>query len=121
MINGLAALLVGQLLGEILVRALGLPIPGPVLGLVLLAAYLSLVGFGRDDVEATANGILRHLALLFVPASTGIVQHLGILSDHAIAIGFALVTSTILTLIVTVLVFRLVERLFGDPEEEAPE
>lgn len=121
MINGLAVLLVGQLLGEIIVRGLGLPIPGPVLGLVLLAAYLALAGFGRDDVEATANGILRHLALLFVPASTGIVQHLGVLSDHMVAIGAALVTSTVLTLVVTVLVFRLVERWTGGSEEEASE
>ena len=37
-LNGVTLLLVYQLTGEILVRLLGLPIPGPVLGMVMLYA-----------------------------------------------------------------------------------
>ena len=35
-LNGITLLLVYQLIGEITVRLLGVPIPGPVLGMVML-------------------------------------------------------------------------------------
>ena len=119
MINGLAVLLGGQLLGEVIARYFDLPVPGPVLGLVFLAAYLFFVKFGRADVEETANGLLRHLALLFVPASTGIVRYLDLLSEQGIALGVALVVSTVAALIVTVLVFRAVDRMVSAKSKQA--
>lgn len=119
MINGLAVLLVGQLAGEVIARYFLLPVPGPVLGLILLAIYLFVARSGTADVEETADGLLRHLALLFVPASTGIVRYLDLLSEHAVAIGCAIAASTLATLIVTVLVFRLVDRMVTPGDGEA--
>ena len=75
MIPALATLLACQLAGEITARALGLPLPGPVLGMLLLTALL--LGFPRlvQAIRATAEGLLQHLSLLFVPAGTGIVLY----------------------------------------------
>jgi holin-like protein len=120
MVLGFAILLVCQLLGEIASRGLGLPVPGPVLGLVLLVAGLAVWGRGRSDAEVAASavarvgdGLLANLGLLFVPAGVGVIQYGGLLKTQAVPLALALLGSTALTLVVTVLVFVGVSRLIG--------
>ncbi len=111
MIRGLTLLLLCQLAGEIVVRSLGLVFPGPVLGMFMLLFVLLYFGGPGSDLNALADGILRNLSLLFVPAAVGIIQQVGLLREHWIAVSVALVGSTLLTLLVTVAVFRGVARL----------
>jgi holin-like protein len=118
-IEPLALLLLCQLVGEAAVRASGLPVPGPVLGLVLLAALAAWRGIS-PNLHATAHGLLRNLSLLFVPAGVGIIRQAHLLATYWLAIGVALVVSTLATLVVTVLVFRWAHRRFGGEEASAP-
>jgi holin-like protein len=120
MLRPLALLFTCQLVGEVVVRGLHAPIPGPVLGLVLLALGLAIArrfgGPSSESVEATqlgrtAAGLLGVLGVLFVPAGVGLVQHLPLLREHGLALMAALVGSTLITLVVTVHVFVLVSRL----------
>jgi putative effector of murein hydrolase LrgA (UPF0299 family) len=124
MIRGFAVLLLCQLAGEVISRALGLPVPGPVLGLALLV--VGLVGWNRfrpfndknlqaSPVGQVADGLLSALALLFVPAGVGVVQYLGLIGSYGVALGLALVVSTFATLLATVGTFLLVKRLIGRP------
>jgi len=113
MLLALFALLFFQLLGESLARALSLPIPGPVIGFVLFALALAAVPALRREVEPTANGLLRHLALLFVPAAVGVIQQGRLLRTEALPIGAALLLSTWAALAVTALVFRAVAARLG--------
>jgi holin-like protein len=92
-------------------------VPGPVLGIVLLLAALQVMARkgGPDaaaieatDLGRTADGLLQSLGLLFVPAGVGVVEHLGLFTQHGIALLAALVGSTLMTLIVTALVFAAV-------------
>jgi holin-like protein len=119
MIRALALLLACQLAGEVLTRALGLAVPGPVIGLALLAVlaivHARIVGaeisaIERTDLGVTASALLGSLGLLFVPAGVGIVQQLPLIGAYALAIFVALLVSTVLTLIVTVYVFVFVKR-----------
>ena len=93
-IPALATLLVLQLVGEALVRARGVPVPGPVVGMALLLAALVLRPAWLGTVKPTAQTLLQHLSLLFVPAGVGVMLHLQRLGDEALAIGVALVLST---------------------------
>jgi putative effector of murein hydrolase LrgA (UPF0299 family) len=128
MIGSLGLILLCQLLGEIVVRGFGAPIPGPVVGLIILLLLLQ----GRDrldllrrgplgdgGVERAASGMLAHLSLLFVPAGVGVVQHLDLVSSHGVAIFVILAVSAIVTLVVTAVTFivtsRLLERRRGTP------
>ena len=85
MIRALTLLLTCQLAGEILTRALDLAVPGPVIGLALLAvlavvhariAGAELSAIEKTDLGVTASALLGSLGLLFVPAGVGIVQQL---------------------------------------------
>src|SRR3984885_10686504 len=119
MIRALALLLTCQLAGEILTRALDLAVPGPVIGLALLAVlaiiHARTVGaetsaIEKTDLGVTAQALLGSLGLLFIPAGVGIVQQLPLISAYALPIFVALLVSTVLTLIVTVYVFIFVKR-----------
>ena len=119
MIRALALLLTCQLAGEILTRALDLAVPGPVIGLALLAvlavvhariAGAEISAIEKTDLGVTASALLGSLGLLFVPAGVGIVQQLPLIGTYALPIFVALLVSTVLTLIVTVYVFIFVKR-----------
>ena len=127
MVQAFAILLVAQLIGESLARALQVPVPGPVIGLLLLALGLILgrrFGFvtqgslGETPLGRASDGLLRHLSLLFVPAGVGVVQQGSVLIGNGPAIAIALVGSTVLTLIVSVLVFTGVMRLMRLDRDE---
>ncbi|MGC4367180.1 CidA/LrgA family protein [Hydrogenophaga sp. R2] len=101
MIPALATLLVFQLVGEVVVMSLGLPVPGPVVGLALLLTVLVLRPTTITAIKPTVQGLLQHLSLLFVPAAVGVMQHLQRLGDEALAIGVALVASTLVCMAVS--------------------
>ena len=106
MIAALTVLLVYQLVGEIVVVTLQLPIPGPVIGMALLFVTLIVRGAVTDDLRQTAGSLLRHLSLLFVPAGVGVMAHLGRLKHEWLPISVSLVVSTLVTIAVTALVMR---------------
>ncbi len=101
MIEAIATLLVYQLIGETLAFSLGLPVPGPVIGLALLLVTLALRPTLLARVKATATTLLSHLSLLFVPAGVGVMVHFARLSDEGVAIVAAVVGSTLLAIVAT--------------------
>lgn len=118
MIPALSIILLFQLAGEVISRALGLPLPGPVLGMVGLVLALALSPRILEIVRPTAQGLLAHLSLLFVPAGVGVVAHFGVLSAQGPAIAVALVVSTVLAIAVGALSFAAVVRLVGGREDD---
>lgn len=119
MLTAFSLFVLCQLTGEVLVRLAKVPVPGPVVGLVLLVCYLSWRGEVSDPVNQTSRGLLTHLSLLFVPAGTGVVVHIQKLKSEWLPILAALVGGTVLTLLVTVLVFTAVSRLASKPASGA--
>jgi putative effector of murein hydrolase LrgA (UPF0299 family) len=122
MIHAIALILLCQLMGEAVARLGGLPLPGPVLGLALLFGAMLASRRIAALVQPVAEGILRHLSLLFVPAGVGVVGHLGALGTFWAELALVLVLSTILALVAGVVTFVLVARLSGDRSAgEAPD
>jgi len=117
MLHALVLILMCQLLGEALARGLGLPLPGPVLGMVLMLGLLVAVPRVVAVMRETATGILAHLSLLFVPAGVGVVGHFATLGDKAVAILVAVVASTVLAIAAGALTFAAVARLTGAQDD----
>ena len=129
MIAGFLALLACQLAGETLTRELALPVPGPVLGMVLLFLLLELgtaravfdrARVGAGALAAVAAALLANLGLLFVPAGAGVVENLDLLTTNAAGFGTVLVVSTVLTLLATVGAFLLVQRWAATRRDRTP-
>ncbi len=104
-LRGLTWLLVLQSLGEALARGLRLPLPGPVIGMVLLLPALGWAPV-RDSVAAVADFLLGHLSLLFVPVGVGVMVHLDLLGRYGLRLAVVIVVSTGVGLAVTALVLR---------------
>jgi len=110
MLSALTLILTCQLIGELVIRFLGLPVPGPVAGMVVLFALLAIRGSVPTDVGAVADALLKNLSLLFVPAGVGVMAHLGLLGQDWLPISVALVGSTLATIVVTALVMSRLAR-----------
>ncbi|WP_423820530.1 CidA/LrgA family protein [Salinisphaera sp. SPP-AMP-43] len=110
MIGSIAALLVLQLVGTILIRLTGLPLPGPVVGMLILFAYLLWRGATPHPFERTAQGLLQNLALLFVPAGVGVITHLQSVANQWLALSLTLIASAAITLVVTALTLHWLMR-----------
>ncbi|MDD1522997.1 MULTISPECIES: CidA/LrgA family protein [Bradyrhizobium] len=122
MIAGLSLILLCQLVGEAIVRGVGLPMPGPVLGMAFLLLLLltrdHFTALRRgplqnDAVETTGRSLLGHLSLMFIPAGVGVVKKLDLVIEHGAAILLALSASVVITLLVTVTTFLAVNRLLS--------
>jgi holin-like protein len=122
MIASLSLILLCQLAGEVVVRGFALPMPGPVVGLVLLLvlllardrfAVLARGPLQQGGVETVSKNMLAHLSLLFVPAGVGVVQKLDLIAAHGLAIVAVLAVSVLVTLVVTVATFLLASRLMA--------
>lgn len=120
MIASLSVILICQLIGEVIVRGLRFPVPGPVIGMALFFALLiardhfTALARGplRDNaVEGTSKGMLAHLSLLFGPAGVGVVQNLDLLAQRGVAIALVLAASVVVTLLVTAGTFLVINRL----------
>ena len=116
-LQGLAALLLCQSLGEVLARWLNLPLPGPVLGLLVALALLSWSPV-RASIAAAAEMLLQHLSLLFVPVGVGVVTHVALLSQYGLRMALVLLLSTLVGLAVTGLLLQALLR--HQPPAELP-
>jgi holin-like protein len=110
MLRALAILLSFQCLGEGVSYLSGLPVPGPVIGMLLLFGCLLARPVLAEAAEPAALELLRHLSLLFVPAGVGIMTSASRLHGDWLAVGLALLVSTTLAIAVTALVTRALMR-----------
>ena len=118
LLRGLALLLLLQAAGESLTHAFDLPLPGPVIGLVLLLAALRLELVRRVVVDA-AEGLLAHLSLLFVPVGVGVITHLDVVSAYGLRLLAVVVLSTWIGMAVTALVLARLLRGASPSDPEA--
>ena len=105
-LRGLVWLLVFQSVGELFARGLRLPLPGPVIGMVLLVLALRWPAV-QKPVSETAEFLLSHLSLLFVPVGVGVMTHLSLVSQYGARMLAVVVLSTLAGLAVTALALQL--------------
>jgi putative effector of murein hydrolase LrgA (UPF0299 family) len=105
-IAGFVQILLFQGLGELAAHFLLPLIPGPVIGLVLLLAWLIFRKSVPPTIDLVASALTQHLGLLFVPAAVGVVVFWPHLRANALAIATALIVSVVLTIAVSALVLK---------------
>jgi holin-like protein len=109
-ILGMAVLFALAAAGELAARSLGVPVGGPVVGLVVLVVWLARRESMSPPLERAADGLLRHMGLLFVPAGVGALVHGEVLAAHLPGLLTALAVGTLSGLVAAGLVFVAVSR-----------
>jgi holin-like protein len=109
MVKGLLILLGCQLVGELIRQFFSLPLPGPVIGMFLLAVILlRRRAIFSQELESTARTFLQSFGLLFVPAGVGAFANLDLIRSEWLPIAAGLLGSTVLSLAVTAFVMHAV-------------
>ena len=101
-----AALFVFQLIGEILVRYSGMPLPGPLAGMLLLLIALIWRKNVPTALQQVGNFLIQHLMLLFIPAVTGVMLYFHRIREEWVPFVVSGIVATAITLVVTAVCFR---------------
>jgi holin-like protein len=117
---GATWLLLFQCAGEVVSHLLGLPVPGPVVGMLLLFIALRTRDRIPGPIGVAADALAKHLSLLFVPAGVGVMMYFGRLAGEWLPIVVALLVSTIVAMAAAALTFAALARRVDGPEDVAP-
>ncbi len=113
MLSGIVTLLLFTVIGNFLSEGLGLPVPGSVIGLILLVIYIQLQGEVSESLDSVSQFCIRYLALLFIPGCVGIYFLGDLLADQWLPILAAVLIATPLSLIFTAVVMQWTLKMFG--------
>lgn len=91
-------------------RAIHLPIPGSVIGLIVLALLIETRVLPLALVRSAAELLVRHLALLYVPAGVALLAYWGAVRHDLVAISAAALASLLGVLLVVGHVVQRMER-----------
>lgn len=119
-LNGITLLLIFQLIGEFGARLLDIPVPGPVVGMLLLFLTLVVRRSVAPSLDTASGALLGHLSLLFVPAGVGMMIHFERIAGEWLPITVALLGSTVITMLASALIMAGTSRLFapGDRQDD---
>lgn len=98
------------LLGEFLNKITGVPIPGNIIGMIILLTCLVTGILKIEMIDNIANFLLDHLAFLFVPAGVGVVKNFNLIKNEWVDILIILTVSTILVMGVTGFTVQFLKR-----------
>ncbi|EHR78972.1 effector of murein hydrolase [Thermococcus litoralis DSM 5473] len=110
MYKGLTIIFGFLFIGELLSEVFNLPIPGNVIGMILLTFAFLFNVIKLEDVEKEAEFFIRNMSVMFIPPGVGVISYWGLIKSQAVPIFGALIVSFALTLILTA---KFVELLRG--------
>ena len=113
MLGAIFLIFLFQLIGEATQKYFALPVPGPVIGLVLMLACLlwskqiddPVVAGLRSKLVNTSQQLIGYLSLLFVPIGVGVIMHLKLLETQLAQIIGVVTIGTITTIVLTAFIF----------------
>lgn len=100
--------------GDVISKTFSLPIPGNILGMLILLFLLITKVIKLDDVEDTSNFLLSHLSFFFIPAGVGLISSFSIIKNSFLQIILICIVTTIITIGVT---GKIVELLLNNKKK----
>lgn len=94
-------ILIIYLLGELLSKSLSLPIPGNILGMLILLVLLLTKVIKVEKVENVSNFFLNNLAFFFIPSGVSIIASFDSIKGDLFAIVILCILTTILVFVTT--------------------
>ncbi|GMQ62980.1 CidA/LrgA family protein [Vallitalea maricola] len=89
------------LIGEILNKLCHIPVPGNILGMLILFVLLSLNIIKVETIKEVSDFLLSHLAFFFIPPGVALISSLDTLSNIWISFLFIVILTTIIVMSVT--------------------
>ncbi|WP_429315277.1 CidA/LrgA family protein [Paraburkholderia sp. GAS448] len=96
---------------DLLVRRLGLPVPGGVVGLAALLALLFCGGLPSRWIKAGADWLLSDMLLFFIPAAVAAVQYGGLFKEDGWRLALVVVAGTLMVMVAVAFAVEQAARL----------
>lgn len=103
--------------GGLVAALLHLPVPGTVIGILILLAGFGFLGHVPQPLRRTAEFLLHHLNLFYIPAGVGVMAYAALVRQDLLPIVAALLGGTCIALVAGVLAFHWTARLTGNSED----
>ncbi|MCK8058442.1 MULTISPECIES: CidA/LrgA family protein [unclassified Fusibacter] len=99
------------ILGELISSSLPFPIPGNILGMIIMLMLLTSKIVKKQQVEDVAEFLLSHLAVFFIPAGVGLINVTNIIGKDLLSIISIIILSTIIVMATTGLAVQFLQRV----------
>ena len=97
-------------LGELIVYFIDIPIPGNILGMILIFVALKLKLIKLETVKPASDKLIKYMVLFFVPFGVGLMSYFDFIKSYWIVLSVAAGLSTLITLYVTAIVQQKLEK-----------
>ena len=97
-------------LGELVSYFIDIPIPGNIVGMILIFIALKFKLIRLETVKPASDLLLKYMVLFFVPYGVGLMSYFDFISSYWIILSVAAVCSTLITLYITALVQQKLEK-----------
>lgn len=101
LIRGIVVLLVFYGVGMLASEWLHIPLPGNLLGMLLLTLGLGMGWIRMEWVEQASSFLVRHMMLFFVPIIVGVSSYMGLISEAPWPILLSLFIGPLVVMLVT--------------------
>ncbi|WP_194189975.1 CidA/LrgA family protein [Clostridium chrysemydis] len=109
------------LIGEFLVQITNIPVPGNIVGLLLLLICLCTKIIKPSQIETISNFFLDHLAFFFLPAGVGLMNSFGVIKANIVQILIVCIATTAITIAATGRIVQFVaNKIQAKKEGSAP-
>lgn len=98
-------------LGEIIQDVFSFPIPGTVLGLIILFLGLYSGAVKVEMIEDICEVLISHMSFLFIPAGVGLITSFNLLSGNVISFFLIILISTVIVWVVTAYVVKILRKV----------
>lgn len=99
------------LIGELITVLIPSPLPGNVIGFILMVVTLKLGLIKEESITHVTNFLLNNLAILFIPGGVAILKVLHLFNGNVLKLLLLIVVTTILTMLSTAGTILLMERV----------
>jgi holin-like protein len=89
-----------QMVGELISTALRLPVPGALIGMVILLVWLSVWADLPEALASGADTLHQHLGLFFVPAGVSLAENIELIRAKGVVLLLIILVSTWLSIAV---------------------
>jgi holin-like protein len=99
------------ILGEFISKSFSLPIPGNILGMIILLILLLTNIIKVEKIENISNFFLDHLSIFFIPSGVGLITSFTSIRNNFLAIILICLITTVLVIAATGRIVQAVMRL----------
>lgn len=114
----LMILFVISLIGEGISSFFHLPIPGSIIGLIILFLALQFKWLRTRHVNMVGNFLLANMTILFLPPAVGIMEKFDVIAPYLLPIVLIVFFAAVINIILIALVVQFIKKRYeGDYEE----